>query len=336
MNDLYLKQKAFFDKIAVEYGDKSYIDKIKDYCIGINKNVSDVIGTLDWDHSKEPKANSKLHQKIETTDAAIDIMKYAMNLCIEYDVSVEELMQRFDMKNRTVEQKLRQRQFLRSDKFKDSSYAFIIDIDGVIADIYTSYKWFFSKKLNWHQTYFTWETFEDWKTKNIDRYKELKEEYRLCGCKMIMPAIDNARDLLRHCHSKGVVSLLTNRPVKSYPILYMYTVEWLYTRGMIQWVDMIHFTELGEKKYFFDRFNGKEVYFFEDNVYNLINIAERPNVCNVFVQNETNKHIKGVSVHETHHAVPVANLNEAIAFIKDMTDDKDNYDLPDSISSTAN
>jgi len=326
MKKLYEAQKAFFNKISVEYGNKSYVDKIKDYCIGINKNVSDVIGTLDWDQSKEPKANSKLHQKMETIDATVDIIKYAMNMCIEHDVTAEELLQRFDMKNRTVEQKLKQRQFLKSDRFKNSKQAFIIDIDGVIADIVLSYRWFFSRKLGLNQKDFTWEKFEAWRSKNIDQYKELKEEYRLCGCKMIMPAVDNARDLLRECHKRGIVSLLTNRPVRSYPILYMYTVEWLYTRGMIQWVDMIHFTELGEKKYFFDRFNGKEVYFIEDNVYNIIDTDERPNVCNIFVKNDTNKNFDA-GFYTPEKCKPVDNLQEAISFIKECIDDQDNYDI---------
>lgn len=314
MIDIYEKQKAFFDKIKIEYGDKSYVDKIKDYCIGINKNVSDVIATLDWDHSKEPKANSRLHQKIETTDAAIDIIKYAMNLCIEYDVDADELLQRFDMKNRTVEQKLKQRQFLKSDKFKDSKYAFIIDIDGVIADIVSAYLYWFATKTD-----FVFESFyqlETWKSQNLDAYKELKEEYRLSGYKMLMPAVDNARDLLRTCHSTGIVSLLSNRPVKSYPILYMYTVEWLHTRGMIQWVDMIHFTELGEKKYFFDKFKQK-VYFFEDNVYNLINRRDRPNVTNVLVVNETNKDALKNFDNSTFNVVIVNSLKEAIGFINE-------------------
>lgn len=327
MKKLYEAQKQFFDKIKSEYGNKPYTDKIKDYCIGINKNVSDVIETLDWDLSKEHRANSKMHQKIETIDATVDIIKYAMNMCIEYDVDAEELMQHFDMKNRTVEQKLKQRKFLKSEKFKNARYAFIIDIDGVIADIVLSYRWFFSNRLGFNKKDFTWEKFESWRLKNIDDYRALKEEYRLCGCKMVMPAVDNARDLLRECSKRGIVSLLTNRPVKSYPILYMYTVEWLYMRGMIQWVDMIHFTELGEKKYFFDRFKDKEVYFIEDNVYNVINVDERPNVCNIFVKNETNKKLSNKYIHETYQAKPVDNLQEAISFIKEMTDDQNDNNI---------
>ncbi len=328
MNYLYLKQKDFFDEIKSEYGDKTYIDKIKDYCIGINKNVSDVIETLDWDHSKEPKANSKLHQKIETIDAAVDIMKYSMNLCLEYDISPEELIEHFNMKNRTVSQKLKQRRFIRSDKFKKSKYAFIIDIDGVIADIVDAYLYWFTIKAGWG--FESFDQLEKWKSQNLDAYKELKEEYRLSGYKISMPVIDNAKDLLKLCHSKGVVSLLTNRPVKSYPILYMYTVEWLYRNDLIQYVDMIHFTELGEKKYFFDKFVGKEVYFLEDNCYNLINIDERPNVCNIFVKNETNE-IQSCTVEVQSNAKIVSNLNEAIAFIKECTDDKDYNDLQETI-----
>lgn len=319
MKKLYNQQKDFFDRInAVEYVNKTHVDRIKDYCIGISKNVTDVINTLDWDPSKEHKTNSVLHQKVEATDAVVDIIKYAMNVCHEYEIDYEDLMQKFQMKNRTIDQKFKQRLFMKSKKFANSKYAFIIDIDGVLADIVGAYKFWFSEKIGTKLS--TWTEFCEWRSKNIDRYHEIKEEYRLSGYKMIMPAIDNARDLLRECHSKGVVSLLSNRPVKSYPILYMQTVEWLYNRGMIQWVDMIHFTELGEKKYFFDRFSDKEVYFIEDNVYNVINIEERPNVCNIFIRNDTNAHFSNTYVHETYHAVPVDNLQEAITFIKEMTD----------------
>jgi len=327
MKKLYEAQKAFFDKInAVEYVNKTHVDRIKDYCLGINKNVTDVMNTLDWDPSKEHRANSLLLQKVEATDAVVDIMKYAMNICHEFDVDYEELIRKINMKNKTIDQKFNQRLFMESDKFKNAKYAFIIDIDGVLADIVTAYKWFFCKKLNWSQSIFTWKMFEDWKMKNIDLYKELKEEYRLCGCKMVMPAVENARDLLRECHGKGIVSLLTNRPVKTYPILYMYTIEWLFNRGMAQWVDMIHFTDLGEKKYFFDRFNDKEVYFIEDNVYNIINTTERPNVCNIFVKNETNKNFD-YSFYQPEECRPVDNLQEAITFIKECTDDQNNLDL---------
>jgi len=53
MKKLYETQKAFFDKInAVEYVNKTHVDRIKDYCLGINKNVTDVMNTLDWDPSK--------------------------------------------------------------------------------------------------------------------------------------------------------------------------------------------------------------------------------------------------------------------------------------------
>lgn len=324
MKKLYDLQKAFFDRInAVEYVNKTHVDRIKDYCIGISKNVTDVINTLDWDPSKEHKTNSVLHQKVEATDAVIDIIKYAMNVCHEYEINYDDLMQKFQMKNKTIDQKFKQRQFLASDKFKNSRYAFIIDVDGVLSDIAMAYKYWFSEKSG--QKFNTWQEFCDWREKNIDRYREIKEEYRLSGYKMIMPAVDNARDLLRECHKRGIVSLLSNRPVKSYPILYMYTVEWLYNRGMIQWVDMIHFTDLGEKKYFFDRFEGKEVYFIEDNVYNLININERPNVCNIFVRNETNQNIDGGFYHPE-ECKPVDNLLEAISFIKEIIDDNDKND----------
>lgn len=325
MKKLYELQKAFFDKInKVEYVNKTHIDRIKDYCLGINKNVTDVMNTLDWDPSKEHKANSLLLQKVEAGDAVVDIIKYAFNICHEYGLSYEDLVQKITMKNHTIDQKFNQRLFKKSDKFKNSQYAFIIDIDGVLADIALAYRTWFGDRVLDGRKFESYSSFCEWRSKNIDWYKELKEEYRLSGYKMIIPAIDNARDLLRECHKRGIVSLLTNRPVKSYPILYMYTVEWLYCRGMMQWVDMIHFTDLGEKKYFFDRFNGKEVYFIEDNWYNLINVNERPNVCNIFVRNETNKE---VTILHPEECKPVDNLLEAISFIKDCTDDQENLDI---------
>jgi len=325
MKKLYNQQKDFFDRInAAEYTNKTHVDRIKDYCLGINKNVTDVLNTLDWDPSKEHKTNSVLHQKVEATDAVVDIMKYAMNVCLEYEIEYEDLMQKFQMKNKTIDQKFKQRQFLESDKFKNSHYAFIIDVDGVLADIAGAYKFWFSEKIGTKLS--TWAEFCEWRSKNIDLYRILKEEYRLCGYKMIVPAIDNARDLLRECHKRGIVSLLSNRPVKSYPILYMYTVEWLYNRGMVQWVDMIHFTELGEKKYFFDRFEGKEVYFIEDNLYNLINTDERPNVCNIYVRNETNTP-GDYGFFDPEECKPVDNLQEAITFIKEMTDGESDHNI---------
>ena len=327
MKNLYDLQKVFFDKInQVEYANKTHVDRIKDYCIGINKNVTDVMNTLDWDPSKEHKANSLLLQKVEAADAVVDIMKYAFNVCHEFDISYDELVRKINMKNKTIDQKFNQRLFMNSDKFKSAQYAFIIDIDGVLADIGLAYRTWFGDKIGIGK----FETFQDfctWRSANIDLYKELKEEYRLCGFKMILPAVDNARDLLRICHKKGIVSLLTNRPVKTYPILYMYTVEWLFNRGMSQWVDMIHFTDLGEKKYFFDRFNNKEVYFIEDNVYNLINTAERPNVCNIYVRNETNKYDIDGGWQSVEECKPVDNLKEAISFIKEITDDESNSNI---------
>lgn len=322
MKKLYEAQKVFFDKInAVEYANKTHVDRIKDYCLGINKNVTDVMNTLDWDPSKEHKANTLLLQKVEATDAVVDIMKYAMNICHEYKIDYEDLMQKFQMKNRTIDQKFNQRLFMESDKFKNSKYAFIIDIDGVLADIGLAYRTWFGDRIG--GLFETYSSFCAWRSANIDLYKELKEEYRLSGYKMIMPAVDNARDLLRECHKRGIVSLLTNRPVKSYPILYTYTVEWLFNRGMSQWVDMIHFTDLGEKKYFFDRFNNKEVYFIEDNWYNVVNTDERPNVCNIYVKNEVNKLDL---IDKTHIGKLVDNLQEAISFIKDCTNDEVNND----------
>jgi hypothetical protein len=310
MKSLYDDQKRFFDKInKVEYVNKTHIDRIKDYCIGINKNVVDVFNTLDWDPSKEHKTNSILHQKIEASDAVVDIIKYAMNICHEYDIDYDELYQKIQMKNRTIDQKFNQRLFMSGDKFKNSRYVFIVDIDGVLADISLAYRnWFAEKTGVGFATFSEWVR---WKQKNIDEYQVLKEEYRLSGYKMIIPAMDNARDLLQECHSRGIVSLLSNRPVKRYPIIYMYTVEWLFNRGMIQWVDMIHFTDLGEKKYFFDRFNGKTVYFIEDNTANLINTEERPNVCNIYVKNDVN-----ASTPDPSNAIVVNSLKEALAKIK--------------------
>lgn len=326
MKKLYDLQKAFFDKInVVEYVNKSHVDRIKDYCLGINKNVTDVMNTLDWDPSKEHKTNSVLHQKVEAADAVVDIIKYAFNICHEYEIDYDELTQKIQMKNRTIDQKFNQRLFMDSDKFKNSHYAFIIDIDGVLADVSLAYKFWFTQKTG--IVFETYDQFVNWKMNNIDTYREIKEEYRLSGYKMVMPAVDNARDLLRECHKRGIVSLLSNRPVKSYPILYMYTIEWLYNRGMIQWVDMLHFTDLGEKKYFFDKFLGKEVYFIEDNVYNLINTTERPNVCNIYVRNETNKNQIWRHPEEANIGKPVDNLQEAISFIKDVTNDEIHHDF---------
>jgi len=319
MKKLYDLQKTFFDRInAAEYVDKTHVDRIKDYCIGINKNVTDVLNTLDWDPSKEHKTNSILHQKVEAADAVVDIMKYAFNVCHEYQIDYEDLMQKFQMKNKTIDQKFKQRLFMTSKKFANSKYAFIIDIDGVLSDIVSAYRYWFSAKTG--LDFKDWKDFCAWREKNIDVYREFKEEYRLSGYKMIMPAVDNARDLLRECHKRGIVSLLSNRPVKSYPILYMQTVEWLYNRGMIQWVDMIHFTDLGEKKYFFNRFEGKAVYFIEDNLYNLINTTERPNVCNIYVRNETNTP-GDYGFFDPEECKPVDNLQEAIEFIKEKTNE---------------
>lgn len=329
MISLYETQKNFLEKIKEEYPNNNYIEKIKDYCLGINRNVSDVLETLDWDPSKEPKSNSKLHQKIETKDAAVDIIKYALNLCIEYDVDIDDLQSHFEMKHRTVEQKLHQKKFLKSEKFRDSQYAFIIDIDGVIADIVTSYKWFFCRKLKMNQNVFKhFKAFDTWRTKNIDLYKRLKEEYRLSGCKMHMPLVEGTKELLSFCHEKGIVSLLSNRPVKSYPIIYMYTVEWLIKRDLLRFIDMIHFTDLGEKRYFFDRFNKKQVFFLEDNYINLIDPKERHNVRNIFIGNETNEHLLkddgllGYYDQIKSRAEIVNSLNEAVDFIKKETDEK--------------
>lgn len=322
MKNLYKQQKEFFDRInAVEYANKTHVDRIKDYCLGINKNVTDVMNTLDWDPSKEHKANSVLLQKVEATDAVVDIIKYAFNICHEYGIEYEELFQKISMKSKTIDQKFDQRLFMDSDKFKNSQYAFIIDIDGVLADVCLAMTGWFGDKIGMKFEKFV--DFYRWRRDNIDKYKELKEEYRLCGYKMIMPAVDNARDLLRECHKRGIVSLLSNRPVKSYPILYTYTVEWLHNRGMAQWVDMLHFTDLGEKKYFFDKFVGKEVYFIEDNVYNLINTEERPNVCNIYVRNDANA-LLDLSFYDAEECKIVDNLQEAISFIREITYDE-NY-----------
>lgn len=325
MKKLYEGQKKFFDRInTVEYANKTHVDRIKDYCLGINKNVSDVLDTLDWDPSKEHKANSLLLQKVEASDAVVDIMKYVFNICHEFGLEYEELVQKIAMKGKTIDQKFNQRLFMDSDKFKHAPYAFIIDIDGVLADVCIAMQSWFGVRIG--KKFETFRDFVLWRKENIDVYKELKEEYRLCGYKMILPAVDNARDLLKECHKRGIVSLLSNRPVKSYPILYMYTVEWLYGKGMMPYVDMLHFTDLGEKKYFFDRFNQKEVYFIEDNVYNLINIDERPNVCNIYVRNAANA-LNDLGFYDVEKCRPVDNLLEAITFIKEITDDKDKNDI---------
>jgi hypothetical protein len=329
MKKIFSDQKDFFDRInAVEYVDGTHVDRIKDYCLGINKNVVDLMNALDWDPSKEHKTNSMFHQKIEATDAVVDIMKYAMNVCHEYEISYNQLIQAIAMKSRTIDQKFNQRLFITSPAFFRQDLAFIIDIDGVLSDIGKAYRTYFSEK-----TGIDLETFYDfkiWSRDNIDLYKRLKEEYRLGGYKMRMPVVENALELLKTCKERGIVSLLSNRPVKTYPILYMYTVEWLFNNGMLEYVDMMHFTELGEKKYFFDRFNGKEVYFLEDNWYNLIDTDERPNVCNIFVRNETNEFFDG-GFFDAEECKPVDNLQEAIAFIKEVTNDKNDNDCRDSV-----
>jgi hypothetical protein len=68
------------------------------------------------------------------------------------------------------------------------------------------------------------------------------------------------------------------------------------------------------------------VYFIEDNLYNLINTTERPNVCNIFVRNETNQNIDG-GFYDPEECKPVDNLQEAISFIKEATNEQDDYDI---------
>ena len=330
MQKIFSDQKDFFNRInEVEYVDGTHVDRIKDYCLGINKNVTDLMNALDWDPSKEHKTNSMLHQKIEATDAVVDIMKYAMNVCHEYEISYAELVHAIAMKSRTIDQKFKQRLFISSPAFFKRDLAFIIDIDGVLSDVGEAYRNFFGLRTQGYE-FETFHDFSRWKSKNIDLYKQLKEEYRLSGYKMEMPVVRDAGELLKTCKERGVVSLLSNRPVKTYPILYTYTVEWLFNNGMLEYVDMIHFTELGEKKYFFNRFEGKEVYFFEDNWYNLINIDERPNVCNIFVRNETNEFFDG-GFFTPEECKPVDNLREAISFIKEVTNDKNDNDCRDAV-----
>lgn len=331
MKKIYNIQKEFFNKInAIEYKNGSHVARIKDYCLGINKNVADLMNLLDWDPSKENKANSVLHQKIEATDAVVDITKYAFNVCHEYGIDYEDLVRAIEMKSRTIDQKFNQRQFVNSEEFRKAHYAFIIDIDGVLADVGLAYRGWFGMKVLDGRPFHSFEAFCIWRTKNIDWYKELKEEYRLSGYKQHMPLMEGALELVKTCSERGIVSLLSNRPAKTYPVLYMYTVEWLFNCGMLDYVDMIHFTELGEKKYFFDRFNGKEVYFFEDNWYNLINVEERPNVCNIFVRNETNEFFDG-GFHDPEPCRPVDNLWEAIKFIEEVTHEEKHNDLGEEV-----
>jgi hypothetical protein len=319
-NNLRLRfeaQKTFFNRMKKEYGDKPRDEKIKDYCLGIHKNVSDVINALDWDLSKERKTNSELYQEVEIVDAAIDIINYSFNLLIEYGVEAEKLNKLMMRKNRSIAQKLDQRQFMRSTKFYNSKYAFVIDIDGVIADVVSAYKDWFGEKAKIVFNHFN--DFNTWRIKNIDLYKELKEEYRLSGHKTKIPTVEGTEELLKICHEKGIVSLLSNRPVKTYPIIYEYTIEWLHNYDLYYYVDMIHFTDLGEKRYFFDRFSGKEVYFLEDNVYNIINTNERPNVCNIFIRNETNEDVPNPL-----DAITASGLDAALELIKVMTHEENN------------
>ena len=319
MKEIFNKQKEFFDKILREYKDEKRVERLKDYALGISKNVMDALAAFDYDISKEHKTNSDLYQKIEAVDASVDIIKYALDIVLEYDINADEFKKLFMQKSRTVEQKFNQRKFIE-EKFDKYRYAFILDIDGVIADIVKAYKYWFSRETRIDFQRFN--QIEEWKIKNIDEYKKIKEVYRLSGYKSVMPEVEGTRELLEFCHSKGIVVLLSNRPVKAYPIIYEYTVEWLYNKKIDNLVDMIYFEDLGDKRYFFDRFSEKRVFFFEDNPYNLIDSGERENVHTIYVRNETNSFTKLEK-----KVFKVSSLYEALEFLKAVEFNEKNNDF---------
>jgi len=110
-------------------------------------------------------------------------------------------------------------------KLREKEKICCIDIDGVLLSVYPQC-WidFVNSKL---KTKFN-DLFKMKNTVPYDIYRKLKNEYRTCGIKETFKADEDAEELTKSLKKLGyTILIMSARPVKQYPSLYIQTTNWL-------------------------------------------------------------------------------------------------------------
>jgi len=110
-------------------------------------------------------------------------------------------------------------------EIKEREKICVIDIDGVLLSSYPQC-WcdFVNQKIN--------SNFDDLNvmknTLSYEKYRRLKEEYRLCGIKEKLPSDKHASEITHYLSSLGyTIVIITARPANKYLTLYNQTLNWL-------------------------------------------------------------------------------------------------------------
>ncbi len=180
----------------------------------------------------------------------------------------------------------------------------IFDIDGVL----NNYPQFWIDYVN----LVTGSEFDDLNTmKNTlpyEKYRELKEQYRISGVKENLRANDQAAEVTARLKEQGyTIVIMSSRPADKYPTLYNQTVNWLKNNNIIY--DYIIFGEKNKHAKILSELPQTK-FIVEDNSYNANQISHWG--YTVFLLN--NKYNRDVLIDKNVYRID--NLLDIFNFIK--------------------
>lgn len=205
--------------------DKEYRIKVmKDFILGLNKQISELLGTFNWGEHILDQTENVLNSKIQI----IDIVKYAFAFFIMLGGDEKEFVELFIQKSDELDERWRQSKM----KLLKNTKVMIFDIDGVIADYTTEYDRFLrdvcklksSVPLDKRTSYSFCEYY------GITRQEEefFNQEFIKSGGFLNLKVYDGVKEIIDELKSIGIkIILITARPNWIHKRLTMDTIQWL-------------------------------------------------------------------------------------------------------------
>jgi len=234
---------------------------LKDYIFHLYSEVGEVTSNIKF---KMHRNENKQFVNPNIVEELVDVMKFLMGCFNVLGVPYEKFIDVFDKKSDVVDIRYKQEHDL-SLIDKNSPKA-CIDLDGVLAVFPDHLLEYMNKKAN---TSFS--TIEAAKQKlGLERYEQIKGEYRSTGQKDFVPAKEGAKKFLDELRIRGYkIIILSARPYKKYTNIFSDTVTWFNNLGFMP--DAIVFDEEKELKIIKE---FKDIDFFvDDNIDNCRKVA---------------------------------------------------------------
>lgn len=208
-----------FDKLNMRQRQKL----IKDYVLHSISELMELLDSINW---KTWSDSAKKFSIVRAKEELIDLQKFNINIALLLGMTAEDFYKEFERKSEVNLQRFVQKELL---KLKNKLKLCAIDLDGVIYPYGESFVKFVNDKLD--SNFKVGESLSPLVTEiPMKKYLKLKDEYREKYGEIYKnpKPYPKVVELLKKLKKKGYhIIILSARPYKKYPNIYIRTLKWL-------------------------------------------------------------------------------------------------------------